>query len=46
MIGLGPHTMTVFDWTFLAAVQVGLVAAALLALWFAVRDPRSAGGRR
>ena len=46
MIGLAPHTMTAFDWAFLAAVQVGLVAAALLALCFAVRDPRNSGGRR
>lgn len=44
MIGLGPHTMTVADWGFIAALQVGLVALAVLAVWWAARLTRE--GRR
>ena len=41
MIGLDPHTMTVGDWVFLVALQVGLVLAAVFAVWLAVRMTRS-----
>ena len=41
MIGLGPHTMTVGDWVFLVALQVGLVLAAVFAVRLAVRVTRS-----
>ena len=40
MIGLGPHTMSTFDWVFVAVVQVGLVALAVLAVWWAARLTR------
>jgi hypothetical protein len=41
MIGLGPHTMSTGDWVFVAALQVGLVALAVVAIWLAVRMTRS-----
>ena len=41
MIGLGPFTMIVGDRVFLVALQVGLVLAAVLAVWLAVRLTRS-----
>lgn len=44
MIRLGPHTMTVADWVFIAALQVGLIALAVLAVWWAPRPTRE--GRR
>ena len=44
MIGLGPHTMTAADWLFIAALQVGLIALAVLAVWWAARPTRE--GRR
>ena len=44
MIGLYPHTMTAADWAFIAALQVGLIALALLAVWWAARLRRE--GRR
>ena len=40
MIGLGPHTMSTADWDFVAALQAGLVVAAVLAVWLAVRVTR------
>ena len=44
MIGLGPHTMTVADGVFIAALQVGLIALAVPAVWWAARLRRE--GRR
>ena len=41
MIGLGPHTMSTGDWVFVVALQVGLIALAVLAIWLAVRMTRS-----
>ena len=41
MIGVGPHTMGAADWTFLAALQVGLLLAAVFAVRLAVRTTRS-----
>lgn len=43
MIGLGPHTMTAADWVFVAALQVGLIALAVLAVWWAARLTREGG---
>ena len=40
MIGLGPHTMTVGDWAFIAALEVGLIALAVLTVWWAARAAR------
>lgn len=40
MIGIGPHEMSGGDWLFLAALQGGLIALALLSLWLAVRATR------
>lgn len=45
MIGLGPHTMTVGDWIFIAVLQLSLVLFAVLALWWAVRATRPRSGR-
>ena len=42
MIGLGPHTMSIGDWVFVAALQVGLVALAVVAIWLTVRATRVA----
>jgi hypothetical protein len=42
MIGIGQHTMSAGDWVFVVALQVGLLALAMLALWVAVRATRSA----
>ena len=42
MIGLGPHSMGTGDWIFVVALQVGLIALAVLAIWLAVRATRSA----
>ena len=44
MIGLGPHTMTAGDWAFIAAIQVGLIALAVLAVCWAAQLRRE--GRR
>ena len=41
MIGLGPHTMSTGDWVFVVALQVGLIALAVTAIWLAVRMTRS-----
>ena len=43
MIGLGPHTMSVGDWLFVALLQFGLVVLSALAIWLAVRITRSGG---
>lgn len=40
MIGLGPHDMSTADWVFIAALQVGLIVAAVLAFWLAARATR------
>ena len=40
MIGLGPHDMSTADWVFIAALQVGLIVAALFAVWHAARATR------
>lgn len=40
MIGLGPHTMTTADWVLLAALQIGLIVAAALSVWWAAGRPR------
>ncbi len=40
MIDLGPHTMTIGDWVFVAALQLGLIALAVSAIWLAVRLTR------
>jgi hypothetical protein len=42
MIGLGPHIMSSGDWVFVVALQVGLVALAVVAIWLAVRMTRVA----
>ena len=39
MIGLGPHTMTTGLWVFVALLQVGLIALAVFAVWFAAGRP-------
>jgi hypothetical protein len=44
VIGLGPHAMTTADWVFVAVMQVGLIALAALAIWWAIRLTRE--GRR
>ena len=41
MIGVGPHTMSTGAWVFVVALQVGLLALAVLALLLAVRATRS-----
>ncbi len=41
MTGLGPHTMSTTDWVFVVALQVELLALAVLAPWLAVRATRS-----
>ncbi len=45
MIGLGPHTMSVGDWVFVAALQLGLIALAVSAIWLAVRLTRETSRR-
>lgn len=45
MIGIGPHTMTTGDWVFVAALQVGLIAFAVFAIWLAVRLTRDVSWR-
>ena len=41
MIGLGPHAMNTGDWIFVAALQLGLIALAVLAVYLAARLTRS-----
>jgi hypothetical protein len=45
MIGLGPHTMSTADWVFVAILQVGLVLAAVFAVYVAVQVTRPRSGR-
>ncbi len=45
MIGLGPHTTTIGDLVFVAALQLGLIALAVSAIWLAVRLTREASRR-
>lgn len=45
MIGLGPHTMSTADWVFLGALQVGLVLAAVFAIYVAFQATRPRSGR-
>jgi hypothetical protein len=40
VIGLGPHTMTTGFWVFVALLQLGLIVAAVLAVWLAAGRPR------
>jgi hypothetical protein len=45
MIGLGPHTMSTADWVFVAVLQVGLVPAAVFAVYVAIQATRPQSGR-